>query len=50
LKQEYGLGVSLRSKKQALRAIDEAVVLYNTRRPHTALDFETPENMRRRVA
>ena len=45
LKQEYGLGVSLRSKKQALRAIDEAVVLYNTRRPHLALNFETPENM-----
>jgi transposase InsO family protein len=50
LKQEYALGVSLRSKKQALRAIDEAVVLYNTLRPHAALDFETPENMHRRVA
>lgn len=50
LKQEYGLGVSLRSKKQALRAVDEAVVLYNTRRPHLALNFETPENMHRRVA
>jgi transposase InsO family protein len=50
LKQEYGLGVSLRSKQQAFRAIDEAVVLYNTRRPHTALNFETPENMHRRVA
>jgi transposase InsO family protein len=50
LKQEYGLGVSLRSKKQALRAINEAVVLYNTRRPHLALNFETPENMHRRVA
>jgi transposase InsO family protein len=50
LKREYGLGVSPRSKKQALRAIDEAVILYNTRRPHAALNFETPENMRRRVA
>jgi transposase InsO family protein len=50
LKQEYALGVSLRSKKQALRAIDEAVLLYNTRRPHFALDFETPENRHRRVA
>jgi transposase InsO family protein len=50
LKQEYGLGIALRSKKQALRAIDEAVLLYNTRRPHFALDFETPEIRHRRVA
>ena len=50
LKQEYGLGISLRSKKQALRAIDEAVVLYNTRRPHVALNFEMPENMHRKIA
>jgi transposase InsO family protein len=50
VKQEYGLGISLRSKKQAHLAIDEAVVLYNTRRPHAALNFETPENMRRKIA
>jgi transposase InsO family protein len=50
LKREYGLGVSLRSKKQALRTVDETVVLYNTRRPHLALNFETPENMRRNIA
>jgi transposase InsO family protein len=50
LKQEYGLGVALRNKKQAFRAIDEAVLLYNTRRPHFALDFETPEIRHRRVA
>jgi hypothetical protein len=50
LKQEYGLGVALRNKRQALRAIDEAVLLYNTRRPHFALGFETPANMHRRVA
>jgi transposase InsO family protein len=50
LKQEYALGISLRNKKQALRAIDEAVLLYNTRRPHFALGFQTPANMHRRVA
>ena len=51
LKQDYGVGVSLRSKEQALRAmIDEAVVLYNTRRPHVALNFETPEPMHRKIA
>jgi transposase InsO family protein len=50
LKQEYGLGVSLRNKKQALRAVDEAVALYNTRRPHVALNFEPPEKRHRNIA
>jgi transposase InsO family protein len=50
LKQEYGLGSSFRSKKQALAAVDEAVVLYNTRRPHLSLNYETPEKMHPRVA
>jgi transposase InsO family protein len=50
LKQEYALGFSFQSKKQALQAVDEAVFLYNTKRPHTALGFETPENRHRMVA
>jgi transposase InsO family protein len=50
LKQEYGLGFSFRSKKQALEAVDEAVFLYNTRRPHTALKFATPEQAHRMAA
>jgi transposase InsO family protein len=50
LKQEYGLGFSFRGKKQALAAVDEAVFLYNTKRPHLALKFETPEKMHRMVA
>jgi transposase InsO family protein len=50
LKQEYGLGFAFRVKKQALAAVDEAVFLYNTTRPHTALKFETPENMHRMAA
>jgi transposase InsO family protein len=50
LKQEYSLGFSFRSKKQALEAVDGAVLLYNTKRPHTALKFETPENMHRMAA
>jgi transposase InsO family protein len=50
LKQEYGLGCSFRNKKQALVAIDEAVFLYNTRRPHLALNYEIPEKMHRMAA
>jgi transposase InsO family protein len=50
LKQEYGLGCSFQDKKQALRAVAEAVSLYNTRRPHLALNYETPEKMHRMAA
>jgi transposase InsO family protein len=50
LKQEYGLGFSFRGKKQALHAVAEVVFLYNTRRPHGALKFETPENRHRMAA
>jgi transposase InsO family protein len=50
LKQEYSLGCSFRSKKQALAAVDEAVFLYNTRRPRLSLGYETPETMHHRAA
>jgi transposase InsO family protein len=50
LKQEYGLGYSFRRKQQALEAIDEGVFLYNTKRPHLSLNYETPENMHRKIA
>ena len=47
LKQEYGLGQTLRSKALALAAVREAVTLYNTRRPHTSLGYRTPEHVHR---
>jgi transposase InsO family protein len=50
LKQEYALGCTFWGKKQALAAIDEAVFLYNTARPHMSLNYETPEKMHRRAA
>jgi transposase InsO family protein len=43
LKQEYGLGGTFTSKADALKAIDEAIVLFNTQRPHLALAYKTPE-------
>jgi transposase InsO family protein len=50
LKQEYCPGCLFQDKKQALRAVAEEVSLYNTRRPHLALNYETPETMHRMVA
>lgn len=45
LKQEYGLGMNFRNKKQALRAVAEAIMLYNNRRLHVALGYRTPESV-----
>lgn len=42
LKQEYFLNVDFRSIEQAQQAVEEAVHLYNTRRPHRSLNFRTP--------
>lgn len=42
LKGEYGLGCTFQSKKIALKAIDQAIALYNGRRPHQALGYRVP--------
>ena len=44
LKQEYGLGGYFRSKADAVKAIDEAILLFNTKRPHQVLRYKTPEH------
>lgn len=43
LKQEYGLDETFASCAEARRASPRAILLYNTRRPHMALDMATPE-------
>jgi transposase InsO family protein len=50
LKQEYYIGSCFKTKNQAKKAVKEAVHLYNTRRPHMSLNYETPENMHRATA
>ena len=42
LKQEYGLGEELPNKVGAKAAVEQAVWLYNTQRPHTALGYRVP--------
>ena len=50
LKQEYYIGSCFRNKDQAKTAVKEAVYLYNTRRPHKSLEYQTPEKMHRTAA
>ncbi len=50
LKQEYFLSYEFRNLEQAQRAVDEAVRLYNGRRPHRSLKLKTPEQVHREVA
>ena len=45
LKQEYWLDGEFGSYQEARQAVDHAVRLYNTRRPHWELDFKTPEQV-----
>jgi transposase InsO family protein len=42
LKQEYGLDACFAGKAEARRAVQEAVLLYNHRRPHQSLNYATP--------
>lgn len=50
LKQEYGLDQEFGSKEQVRRAVDQAVWLYNNKRPHTALGYDYPERVHSRAA
>jgi len=45
LKQEYFLNYEFRTVAQARRAVDEAIRLYNTCRPHRSLKLRTPEQV-----
>ena len=50
LKQEYFLNYTFQSVAQVRKAVDEAVWLYNTRRPHRSLELCTPEEIHRKAA
>ena len=45
LKQEYWLDANFENRQQAREATVRGISLYNTRRPHTALGFATPQQM-----
>jgi transposase InsO family protein len=50
LKDEYMLDSCFIDFKQAKQACDQAIKMYNTRRPHWALNFKTPQEVHEAVA
>ena len=50
LKQEYALGVTFGGRQQARRAVDQAVWLYNHRRPHGSLRNRIPAEVHSQAA
>ena len=45
LKEEFGLGRQLPTRQQAFQLTEEAIELYNKRRPHLSLKMKTPNNV-----
>lgn len=50
VKQEYYLGGTFLTREHARRAADEAVWLYNHRRPHMTLDYQIPAEVHAKAA
>ncbi len=46
LKYEYFLNAHFKTKAEAMKAIEEAIRVYNTRRLHESLGFKTPKAFR----
>jgi putative transposase len=45
LKQEYWLDANFAGRQEARQATSHGIRMYNTRRPHTALQFATPQQV-----
>lgn len=45
LKQEYGLGGDFATKAAARQAVNQGIWLYNTKRPHMALNYRIPDQV-----
>jgi len=50
LKQEFELGQTFKTKEQAKKAFEQAVYIYNNRRPHIKLGYKTPQEVYNKVA
>lgn len=45
LKGEFNLDINFKTKQQAIETVKQSVYIYNTHRPHWALNFSTPEKV-----
>lgn len=50
LKQEYVLGATFQTRAQARAAVLQAVMLYNSERPHMSLGMQTPDEVHKKAA
>lgn len=49
LKEEFGLGEVIKTRQLAYQLVEEAVYLYNHKRPHTSLNYQTPEQVHKKI-
>ena len=49
IKEEFGLGEELTNKQLAQQMIHQAVNLYNNIRPHLALNYQTPNQVHKKI-
>lgn len=45
VKEEFGIDKTIKSRSQAKNLVEEAIFLYNNKRPHLALKMKTPEEV-----
>ncbi len=50
LKEEYGLGECFRTRAQARLVLNQAIWLYNTRRPHMSINYRIPSDVHNAAA
>lgn len=49
IKEEFGLGEILKTRKQGYQLLEEAVNLYNNYRPHLSLNYMTPNEVHKKI-
>lgn len=45
IKEEFGMDRTLKSKQQLKALVEDSILLYNSRRPHLALNMQTPDQV-----
>lgn len=45
IKEEFGMDRKMKSKEQVKKLVEESIFLYNQKRPHLALQMQTPEQV-----